>query len=106
MTRRAVPALLARRHRADGPPASVWSSPLTATACGPWSSTWTMSATRPSSGLNIPTAMPLVYELDKDLKPIKNYYLGDPEKVAKPPWPPSPPRARRSRPPRRRSCLH
>ena len=34
-------------------------------------------------GLNIPTGMPLVYELDKDLKPIKNYYLGDPEKVKK-----------------------
>lgn len=33
--------------------------------------------------LNIPTAMPLVYELDKDLKPIKHYYLGDPEEVAK-----------------------
>lgn len=32
-------------------------------------------------GLNIPTGMPLVYELDDDLKPIKNYYLGDPEKV-------------------------
>lgn len=31
--------------------------------------------------LNIPTAMPLVYELDGDLKPIKSYYLGDPEKV-------------------------
>jgi len=31
--------------------------------------------------LNIPTAMPLVYELDADLKPIKSYYLGDPEKV-------------------------
>jgi 2,3-bisphosphoglycerate-dependent phosphoglycerate mutase len=31
--------------------------------------------------LNIPTAMPLVYELDGDLKPIKNYYLGDAEKV-------------------------
>ena len=27
--------------------------------------------------LNIPTGMPLVYELDADLKPIKNYYLGD-----------------------------
>jgi 2,3-bisphosphoglycerate-dependent phosphoglycerate mutase len=27
--------------------------------------------------LNIPTAMPLVYELDENLKPIKNYYLGD-----------------------------
>ena len=33
--------------------------------------------------LNIPTAMPLVYELDKYLKPIKNYYLGDPEAVKK-----------------------
>jgi len=33
--------------------------------------------------LNIPTGMPLVYELDKDLKPIKSYYLGDPQEVAK-----------------------
>jgi len=32
-------------------------------------------------GLNIPTGMPLVYELDDDLKPIRSYYLGDPEKV-------------------------
>jgi 2,3-bisphosphoglycerate-dependent phosphoglycerate mutase len=31
--------------------------------------------------LNIPTGMPLVYELDANLKPIKSYYLGDPEKV-------------------------
>ena len=34
-------------------------------------------------GLNIPTGMPLVYELDSDLKPVKHYYLGDPEKVKK-----------------------
>jgi 2,3-bisphosphoglycerate-dependent phosphoglycerate mutase len=34
-------------------------------------------------GLNIPTGVPLVYELDEDLKPIKHYYLGDPEAVAK-----------------------
>ena len=27
--------------------------------------------------LNIPTGIPLVYELDSDLKPIKHYYLGD-----------------------------
>jgi hypothetical protein len=27
--------------------------------------------------LNIPTAIPLVYELDADLKPIKHYYLAD-----------------------------
>ena len=33
-------------------------------------------------GLNIPTGMPLVYELtDDDLTPIKSYYLGDPEAV-------------------------
>jgi 2,3-bisphosphoglycerate-dependent phosphoglycerate mutase len=32
-------------------------------------------------GLNIPTGIPLVYELDRDLKPLKHYYLGDPEKV-------------------------
>ncbi len=31
--------------------------------------------------LNIPTAMPLVYELDESLKPIRSYYLGDPAKV-------------------------
>jgi len=29
--------------------------------------------------LNIPTGIPLVYELDASLKPIRNYYLGDPE---------------------------
>jgi 2,3-bisphosphoglycerate-dependent phosphoglycerate mutase len=33
--------------------------------------------------LNIPTGLPLVYELDEDLKPIKSYYLGDPEEAAK-----------------------
>jgi 2,3-bisphosphoglycerate-dependent phosphoglycerate mutase len=33
-------------------------------------------------GLNIPTGIPLVYELDADLKPIRHYYLGDPELVA------------------------
>ncbi len=32
-------------------------------------------------GLNIPTGMPLVYELDDALHPIKSYYLGDPQKV-------------------------
>lgn len=31
--------------------------------------------------LNIPTGIPLVYELDADLKPIKNYYLGDQEAI-------------------------
>lgn len=33
--------------------------------------------------LNIPTGIPLVYELDDDLKPLRHYYLGDPEKVEK-----------------------
>ncbi len=32
-------------------------------------------------GLNIPTGIPLVYELDAELKPIRHYYLGDPEKI-------------------------
>ncbi|HDP77885.1 MAG TPA: 2,3-diphosphoglycerate-dependent phosphoglycerate mutase [Mesotoga infera] len=34
-------------------------------------------------GLNIPTGIPLVYELNDDLKPIEHYYLGDPEEIAK-----------------------
>ncbi len=34
-------------------------------------------------GLNIPTGIPLVYELDDRLKPIKSGYLGDPEAAAK-----------------------
>jgi 2,3-bisphosphoglycerate-dependent phosphoglycerate mutase len=34
-------------------------------------------------GLNIPNGIPLVYELDADLKPIRSYYLGDPEAAAK-----------------------
>ncbi len=33
--------------------------------------------------LNIPTGIPLVYELDNDLKPIRHYYLGDPEEIKK-----------------------
>ncbi len=33
--------------------------------------------------LNIPTGLPLVYELNEDLKPIKSYYLGDPEEAAR-----------------------
>ena len=31
--------------------------------------------------LNIPTGQPLVYELDKDLRPIRHYYLGDPAEI-------------------------
>jgi 2,3-bisphosphoglycerate-dependent phosphoglycerate mutase len=32
--------------------------------------------------LNVPTGVPLVYELDADLRPLRHYYLGDPERVA------------------------
>lgn len=33
-------------------------------------------------GLNIPTAIPLVYELDHALRPLRHYYLGDAQKAA------------------------
>jgi 2,3-bisphosphoglycerate-dependent phosphoglycerate mutase len=33
--------------------------------------------------LNIPTGIPLVYELDNELKPLRHYYLGDQEEVRK-----------------------
>ena len=33
--------------------------------------------------LNIPTGIPLVYELEDDMTPIRSYYLGDQEAVAK-----------------------
>lgn len=33
--------------------------------------------------LNIPTGLPLVYELDENLKPMTHYYLGDPEEAAR-----------------------
>ena len=33
--------------------------------------------------LNVPTARPLVYELDAQLKPIRHYYLGDPADIAR-----------------------
>jgi len=35
------------------------------------------------AGVNIPTGIPLVYELDKNLKPLSKNYLGDPEEVKK-----------------------
>ena len=34
-------------------------------------------------GLNVPTGIPLVYELDAGLRPLKHYYLGDPAEVAR-----------------------
>jgi 2,3-bisphosphoglycerate-dependent phosphoglycerate mutase len=33
--------------------------------------------------LNIPTGIPLVYELDEGLKPLRKYYLGDQEAAAR-----------------------
>ena len=38
------------------------------------------SSAKPRS---LPTGIPLVYELDDSLKPVKNYYLGDPEEIRK-----------------------
>jgi 2,3-bisphosphoglycerate-dependent phosphoglycerate mutase len=34
-------------------------------------------------GLNIPTGVPLVYELDEEMKPIRHFYLGDLEEIRK-----------------------
>ena len=34
-------------------------------------------------GVNIPNGIPLVYELDADLKPLRSHYLGDPEAAAR-----------------------
>jgi len=33
--------------------------------------------------LNIPTATPIVYELEDDMRPVRRYYLGDPEAAKK-----------------------
>ena len=44
---------------------------------------WTTSAKPSIVGLNVPTGIPLVYELDEGLKPIRHYYLGDQAEVAK-----------------------
>jgi 2,3-bisphosphoglycerate-dependent phosphoglycerate mutase len=35
------------------------------------------------AGLNIPTGIPLVYELASDMKPIRHFYIGDAEKIRK-----------------------
>jgi len=32
--------------------------------------------------LNIPTGIPLIYELDEDLKAVEHYYLGNPKEIA------------------------
>jgi 2,3-bisphosphoglycerate-dependent phosphoglycerate mutase len=35
------------------------------------------------TGFNIPTGIPMAYELDDDLKPVSREFLGDPEEIAK-----------------------
>ena len=35
------------------------------------------------TGFNIPTGVPLAYELDDDLRPLSREFLGDPEEIAK-----------------------
>lgn len=35
------------------------------------------------TSLNIPTGIPLIYELDSNFRPLKHYYLGDPEVIKK-----------------------
>ena len=35
------------------------------------------------TGFNIPTGVPLAYELDDDLRPVSREFLGDPEEIAK-----------------------
>lgn len=34
------------------------------------------------TSLNIPTGIPLIYELDNNLMPLRHYYLGDPQEIA------------------------
>jgi 2,3-bisphosphoglycerate-dependent phosphoglycerate mutase len=34
-------------------------------------------------GVEMPTGIPLVYELDASLKPLRHYFLGDPEELAR-----------------------
>ena len=74
---RAVPAVLARHDRAGnqvgqaGARRRAWQQPARARQ---------VPGQRLGSQiveLNIPTGIPLVYELDADLKPIRHYYLGD-----------------------------
>jgi hypothetical protein len=64
-------------------PASASSSPPTATASRALVKYLDNISEDEIIGLNIPTGIPLVYELDADLKPIRHYYLGDPEAIAR-----------------------
>ena len=78
--RRALPALLARDHRPGGRsgPARPHRRARQQSARAR-SSTSTTSRTTEIVELNVPTGIPLVYELNDDLTPIRSYYLGDPE---------------------------
>ena len=80
----ALPAVLARDGRAGrASPASGSSSPRTATVSARSSKYLDNIPDADIVGLNIPTGIPLVYELTDDLAPIRSYYLGDPEAVKK-----------------------
>ena len=59
-----------RSCRTCAPGRRCW-SPRTATRCARWSSTSTASRDEAIAGLNIPTGIPLVYELDADLRPTQ-----------------------------------
>jgi 2,3-bisphosphoglycerate-dependent phosphoglycerate mutase len=41
-----------------------------------------MACRKRISSANVPTGIPLVYELDDDLAPLRHYYLGDPAAAA------------------------
>ena len=63
-------------------PARPCSSPPTATPCAAWSSTSTGISDEDIAALNIPTGLPLVYELDDDFMPTKPGEYLDPEAAA------------------------
>ena len=81
---RARAAVLERDAGAGHPrrPARCW-SPRTATAIRALVKYLDGICDDDIVGLNIPNGIPLVYELDADLKPIRSYYLGDAEAAAK-----------------------
>ena len=80
----ALPAVLARdRWCRRSSRASGSSSRRTATACAALVKYLDNISDDDIVELNIPTGIPLVYELEDDLRPIRHYYLGDAEAVAK-----------------------
>jgi len=46
-----------------------------------WPAEFDIARRDPVEDVVLPTGMPLVYELDDELKPIRSYYLGDPENM-------------------------